>query len=549
MDGIREELKSTTNIDLSVEYLYTKNYNSERYFEILATLFREKYKNTSFDIIITSDDHALDFILDLKKYLFPLTPLVFCGVDHVTPERISDTAGIYEIKQGNATQKTIELVLGLLPGTTEIYFIGDTTKTGTTTMAGAKQLEKRFEDKVSFTYLKGMAVDDLFETLAHLPPTAAVIYLTFLKDSTGRTYSLQESQTMIAAHSKAPVFCTWGFTPETGIIGGAIMNGFKQGEFSTSTALQIISADKTTQIPLSQTAPLAYMIDYEALTAHGLKANVLPEQTQIFNQRARFRDDYNKYRNQIWAIATLIGILCTYTLILVGQKRKVGRLNSKLTTEITKRTDIQQELQESEEKFRTFFMLGKIGMAITSPNKGWIQVNEQVCAMLGYTEEELKETTWEELTHPDDLRSDERNFNKVMSGAIDSYSLEKRFIHKDGSIVPATLWLACLRNTDGSVKHFIAHISDDTLRKEAEQNYLKLNRELESKVQKRTQELEKKNTDLEEKTKILEEKSAELEKTTQNLQDLNKFFVDRELKMVELKKKIEMKNNDMYSER
>ena len=141
---------------------------------------------------------------------------------------------------------------------------------------------------------------------------------------------------------------------------------------------------------------------------------------------------------------------------------------------LRKQKQSDERIRLSEEKFRTFFMLGRVGMAITSPEKGWLQVNEQMCDLLGYSVDELTKLTWDELTHPDDMAADIKQFNRVLVNEIDTYSIEKRIIRKDGSIIPTTLWLSCVRNSDKSVKYLIVHLADNTLRKQAENEKTKL---------------------------------------------------------------------------
>src|SRR5437016_7950200 len=95
----------------------------------------------------------------------------------------------------------------------------------------------------------------------------------------------------------------------------------------------------------------------------------------------------------------------------------------------------EEALRTSGARFRSYFELGLIGMAMTSPTKGILEVNDELCRVLGYSREELLKKTWAELTHPDDLPRDVAGFDRVMAGEIDGYSLEKRWIRKDGQIV------------------------------------------------------------------------------------------------------------------
>ena len=122
-------------------------------------------------------------------------------------------------------------------------------------------------------------------------------------------------------------------------------------------------------------------------------------------------------------------------------------------------------LQESEEQFRSYYELGLIGMAITSPTKGWVQFNDRLCQILGYPRAELAAKTWAEITHPDDLATEITQFNRVLAGEIEGYSLDKRFIRQDGRIVYTVLSVRCVRNPDGSPSHFVAMMQDITERK------------------------------------------------------------------------------------
>ena len=81
--------------------------------------------------------------------------------------------------------------------------------------------------------------------------------------------------------------------------------------------------------------------------------------------------------------------------------------------------------QEADKQFRRFFELGLIGMAITSPTKRCIAVNDEICKILGYERAELLTKTWAEMTHPDDLPADMEKFNRAISGETDSYSIDK----------------------------------------------------------------------------------------------------------------------------
>ncbi len=93
---------------------------------------------------------------------------------------------------------------------------------------------------------------------------------------------------------------------------------------------------------------------------------------------------------------------------------------------ITDRKRAEEQLRASEERFRRYFDLGLIGMAITSPTKSCLDVNDELCRILGYQRHELLRMTWAEITHPEDLAADVTQFDRVMAGEIHGYSMDKR---------------------------------------------------------------------------------------------------------------------------
>ena len=149
-------------------------------------------------------------------------------------------------------------------------------------------------------------------------------------------------------------------------------------------------------------------------------------------------------------------------------------LYAQQAAEMIERNRAEDALRASEERFRRYFELGLIGMAITSPSKGILEVNDELCRILGYSREELLQKTWAELTHPDDLSQDLVNFDRVISGQIEGYSLEKRWIRKDGQIVDGIMAAKCHRRRDGTVDYFVGLVQDITARKQTEEERRKL---------------------------------------------------------------------------
>jgi len=152
---------------------------------------------------------------------------------------------------------------------------------------------------------------------------------------------------------------------------------------------------------------------------------------------------------------------------LVASQVASAIANARLYEQERKRAE--DALQDREGRFRRFFDLGLIGMAITSATKVCLEANDELCRILGYSREELLLKTWSEMTHPDDLASDLSQFQRVMRGDIDSYSKDKRWIRKDGSVINTLMATQCVRGADGAVDYFVGLVLDTTDRKRAEE--------------------------------------------------------------------------------
>jgi len=124
--------------------------------------------------------------------------------------------------------------------------------------------------------------------------------------------------------------------------------------------------------------------------------------------------------------------------------------------------------EENQERFRSVFEYSAVGMALVSNDGRWIQVNRALCEILGYSEQELLTTNFQSLTHPDDLEADLSYAQKVFTGQIRFYHLEKRYIHKQGHVVWVTLTASAVPDAAGSVSYGVAQVQDITARKNVE---------------------------------------------------------------------------------
>ncbi len=162
------------------------------------------------------------------------------------------------------------------------------------------------------------------------------------------------------------------------------------------------------------------------------------------------------------AIVALISalLLAGGAFLMRRRLNQASRQQSQLESRLQQQEVEAKALAESLRLARILFNQPLVGVAVTSPDKRWLEVNDRTCEILGRTRDELFESTWAELTHPDDLALDVSQFDEVLAGRIDGYSVEKRYLRKDGTVVPCDLSVGCVRGEDGVPQYFFALIQD-----------------------------------------------------------------------------------------
>ena len=131
------------------------------------------------------------------------------------------------------------------------------------------------------------------------------------------------------------------------------------------------------------------------------------------------------------------------------------------------------ELRRREERFRSTFENAAVGITHVAPDGRWLEVNERLCDIVGYSREELITRTFGDITHPDDLEADWKQARLLLAGRIENYSIDKRYYRKDGSIVWINLTRSLMRRADGSPDYFISIVEDISARKRAEESCAK----------------------------------------------------------------------------
>ncbi len=149
--------------------------------------------------------------------------------------------------------------------------------------------------------------------------------------------------------------------------------------------------------------------------------------------------------------------------------RVVGAL-----TDITDRRKMEDELRANEARFRALFEQVTVGMSHVRLDGRFLLVNQKLCSILGYTQEELLQFSYQELTHPDDLEAETRQLQRLRQGELREFSREKRAIRKDGSIVGIHITSSLIYDANDVPLYYVDIVEDISARKQLEETQSRL---------------------------------------------------------------------------
>lgn len=343
--GMRETLEAgDIPLIYRVEYLDTKRNPDPEYRTLLYRTLKHKLRGKRFDVILLSDNNAMDFALAHRRDLFPGTPIVFCGVNNFHAGMLAQEKGITGISEDPAIRETMALARKLHPETTEFVIIGgQTLPTDIITDRSIRDIEEKFPD-ITFTYWNDLPARELKKRLTTLSKGQLIFVHGILRNEQGVLIDYHEKNAFLAGYAPVPIYGFWDFELGEGCMGGKVISSHEQGAMAASMALRILNGTEPATIPASYETPTRHIFDYKQLKRFDISRDDLPRDSELVNAPPHF---YRVNKSYIWAALILIGVLTgTVSFLSINiEKRKV------LEAELRKhRTRLEDLIQERTEK-------------------------------------------------------------------------------------------------------------------------------------------------------------------------------------------------------
>ena len=320
--AIRDEFKDNPNVIIHIEYMDTKMVGNQDHLQQLSQLYQSKYADHTIDVIISSDDDALEFLREYRDQLFPGTPVVFCGVNNFSEKKVANFHSYTGVSEESDFTSNFELILKLHPNVKKLYVINDNLATARGLQTEFFESVKEYEDKFEFEILSDYSLKNLINKISSLEEGSIVYYLSFFVDNTGRPLTPGEVIPYISKASPVPVYGSVDYMIGHGIIGGMLGSGHFQGKTAANAAQKILDGYSVDKIPVVFHNSNSYMFDYHHLQRFGIKLSDLPESAVVHNKPQNLFEQYTHF---VIVAAVFFGLLIVYIFMLISTAKKRTR--------------------------------------------------------------------------------------------------------------------------------------------------------------------------------------------------------------------------------
>ena len=362
LKGIFSILDDERDLDIYIEYMDSKRFGYNNNVFIFGEYFLKKYKDTNFDIVITLDNAAFDFVLENYDSLFEGTPIVFAGINYYQEyelERFDYVSGIVEIHE---MQETLDLALKLHKDIQNIYVVVDGyTKTSLLFQEELKNDIIPHFPSINFIFLSN-SLEEIEENLKNPAENSIVLFLSFNKDSYGNYYSNDYMGKFMEQFQSIPIYTTTSVYMNYNVVGGKIVDAYDQGRKAGEIASKILSGTKVQDLERYYLPENKYIFNYSELQKFNIPINLLPKDSIVLNKPPSIIENYPIL---FWIMIISIIFLAVIIFIIRHQNVKLNVLLKKVEEKDEELQSYNEELLASNEQ-------------LTSANEQLVAQNEEI---------------------------------------------------------------------------------------------------------------------------------------------------------------------------
>lgn len=447
-DSIAKTIRegSPGRVEFYYEFLENFRIPNEKYENEMVSLLRRKYDGENITLIVALGAPALKMLLTHETTLFSGVPKVYFFYDETEETVRSLWPRVTGVWADLKLDKTLDTALALNPRTQTVVVISGNSTQDKFIKDDAVAEFKKYQDRLLFTYLTDLTIDELQARLTSLPPNTIVLYLSFLLDKAGNSYSGPEALSHFAASTNAPIYGISETYLGGGIVGGGLLDFESLGKCTGEIGLRLMRGEQPKDIP-PQTVPNVLVFDSRQLKRWHLDETKLPPGSVVRFKELTFWDHYKWYALAALAVLLFQAALISVLLFTRARRRQAER-ESKHQAQLASKE--HQHLNEVVSN-----VPGVVWETRIDPATGVRQptfVSDYVEKILGYRPEQWLSMPGFALkiTHEDDVERIKREVEKVIASKTEGV-IQSRWLAKDGRTVWVESHLAPILDENGTV--------------------------------------------------------------------------------------------------
>jgi signal transduction histidine kinase len=307
---------STEAIEIYREVMDLSRFNADPYKTVLRDFLRTKYAGKKIDVAVAVMAPALDFLLTYGDLIFPGTPIVFCGLDRMQLGARSVPSNVYGVLVKREFAPTVELALRIHPTTKRFVVITGTSEFDKGLLALARDQLRRYESRVSFSYLSELSLEQLLTRVSQLSPGDIILFLTMFQDGAGQPFIPHDVVERVSGAASVPVYGSLDQYLGRGITGGSLYSITAHGSDTANMVLRLLTGAAPSQ-HLSENFSNRIIFDWRQMLRWGISESRLPPKSEI---DFREKTVWERYSWQIMLVGAIILVQAGLISIMLHER-------------------------------------------------------------------------------------------------------------------------------------------------------------------------------------------------------------------------------------
>jgi signal transduction histidine kinase len=308
--GLETVLAQRIDMTANVLYMDSKRINSQEYYEKLLELYKIQLKNRKYDLIITIDRFAYDFVMQYYHELFTNEPILFSGLERISMEDVKKSVlqdKIFGIYEKRAIGETISMILKMIPDVKKLYIINDQSENGDDSDPFIlKAIEENKKD-IEIEYIRVSTLKEIEERFSSHKSDEAVFFIRFYNDKYGNFYRNNQIATTIEK-LKLPVFVTDTLFMGEGALGGKLVLIDELGKETGEIAVKILDGKLESRF-ITTLDKYIFQFDLNKMKEFNISPSLAVEDYTVINMPKTFFDRHREFINFVFIISPLLVFL------------------------------------------------------------------------------------------------------------------------------------------------------------------------------------------------------------------------------------------------